>query len=153
VPVKRRTKVLFDQGIASDVWRHTLSQIPSIFGRMVYLSGTRNSNTGRYEHHGLAMSFGEEESDRALSDSHRTVFAEWLALPLEHQKADLDLHLSTLDGPRATLVESWLKLAPYKNVLPAGIRTHESKLFLADFEALLWILRNDCGVAVPDPDA
>src|SRR5216683_4844157 len=45
-------KGILERGAANDLWRHTLSQIPAVFGRMVYLAGLRNGR-GRYEHHGL----------------------------------------------------------------------------------------------------
>ena len=47
-----------DRNAASDLWRNTLSQIPSVFGRLVYLASLRNANNGRYEHHGLALVLG-----------------------------------------------------------------------------------------------
>ena len=49
-----------DKSAASNLWRNTLSQIPSVFGRLVYVSSLRNSNNGRYEHHGLTLVYGEE---------------------------------------------------------------------------------------------
>lgn len=45
---------------AEDLWRRTLSGIPSIYGRLAFLASLRDVNTGRYEHHGLAMIFGAE---------------------------------------------------------------------------------------------
>jgi hypothetical protein len=33
------------------LWRRTLSQIPSQFGRIAWLASLRNPNTGVYEHH------------------------------------------------------------------------------------------------------
>src|ERR1700733_4646430 len=84
---------VFDRSAASDLWRNTLSQIPTVFGRLVYLASLRNPNNGNYEHHGLALVFGEDEANRALKDSHSTVFAGWLTFNLEQQKADLDLYL------------------------------------------------------------
>jgi hypothetical protein len=87
-----------DEGSAEDLWRHTLSQIPSSFGRLVYLASLRDQNTGRYEHHGLSQMFGEDESDQALRQSHEETFAGWLGFDLERQKEDLDLYLSAA-GP------------------------------------------------------
>ena len=55
-----------ERGAASDVWRNTLTQIPSIFGRLVYLAGLIDPNSGQYRHHGLAHYFNEEEADAAL---------------------------------------------------------------------------------------
>ena len=137
----------------SDLWRNTLSQIPSVFGRLVYLSNLRNSNTGRYEHHGLALVFGEDEANRSLKKSHTQAFAEWLRFNLEQQKADLDLYLSGLYEDKRTILETWLKLAPYRNLIPISVRGLERNLYLADLTALIDLLKNEYAVAVPDPDA
>ncbi len=148
-----RPNQVLERGAASDLWRHTLSQIPSVFGRLVYLSGLREMNSGRYEHHGLALVFGERESDRALKESHKTAIEEWLNYGLEQQKADLDLYLSGLIVDKQTVLESWLRTTPYRNLMPATIKGPARKLFLSDLETLLELLRNDLCVAAGDPDA
>jgi hypothetical protein len=148
-----RSRSLLERGAAADLWRHTLSQIPSLFGRLVYLSSLRDANSGKYEHHGLGMIFGEEESDRALKQSHRKTFSQWLCFTLEEQKADLDLYLSALAGNKRGILEAWLQLTPYRNLVPAAVRRAEKQLYLTDLEALLELLKNEYGVASPDPDA
>jgi hypothetical protein len=142
-----------DRGSSADLWRHTLSQIPSLFGRIVYLASLRNSNTGSYEHHGLALVFGDEEADRTLRDSHEKAFAEWLVYGLEHQKADLDLYLSSLSASKRSLLAIWQRLMPYRNLVPASARAAEKTLYLSDLETILGLLTNEYGVASPDPDA
>jgi len=142
-----------DRGAAQDLWRNTLSQIPSLFGRMVYLSSLRDTNSDRYEHHGLALRAGGEESDSALRASHSESFAGWLCLSIEAQKADLDLYLSALENDKRTIVEAWLLLKPYRNLPPGTARPAERELYLSDFEALLTLLKNEYGAAAPDPDA
>jgi hypothetical protein len=119
----------------------------------VYLASLRDSNSGQYEHHGLAVLFGEEETDRSLRESHSQAFSEWLNFGLEHQKADLDLYLSGLATDKRTLLRTWSRLAPYRNFVPARAGGVERKLFLADLETLLDLLRNEYGVAAPDQDA
>lgn len=141
------------RGAAADLWRHTLSHIPSVFGRLVYLASLRNLNTGRYEHHGLGLVFGEEEANRTLRESHEKAYREWLGFNLEQQKADLVLYLASLSTDRATTIETWLRLAPYRNFIPASARAVERKLYLGDLEILLTLLKNELGVSVPDPDA
>ena len=148
-----RPKQVLERGAASDLWRHTLSQIPSVFGRLVYLSALREANSGRYEHHGLALVFGERESDRALKESHNTAIAEWLNYGLEQQKADLDLYLSGLTVDKRTVLDNWLRTSPYRNLTPATIKGPGKKLFISDLETLLELLRNELGVVVDDPDA
>ena len=142
-----------DRSAPSDLWRNTLSQIPSVFGRLVYLAELRNPNNGRYEHHGLALLFGEDESNRALKKSHSLVFREWLTFNLEEQKADLDLYLSGLGEDKRTVLANWLDLAPYRNWIPVTLRGVEKRLYSSDLKALLELMGNAHAVAAPDPDA
>lgn len=144
---------ILERGPAVDLWRRTLSQIPSMFGRLVYLSALRNANTGRYEHHGLAAHYGDEESDRVLRESHLKSFLDWISYPIEEQKADLDLYFSSLDGPRRSVIETWSRMPPYRSFVPASARDVERHLFLADLDVLLELLRNEYGVVLADPDA
>lgn len=145
--------VAFDRSASADLWRNTLSQIPSVFGRLVYLSSLRNPNNGTYEHHGLALVFGEDEANKALKNSHTAVFSEWLSFNLEQQKADLDLYISALFEDKRVVIDTWIQLAPYKNLLPASIRGVEKRLYMADFTALLELFKAAYGVAEPDPNA
>src|ERR1700704_6140913 len=89
---------VFDRSPASDLWRLTLSQIPTTFGRLVFLSTLRDPNTGVYAHYGFAQRVGEQAADEALRQSHLNCFAEWLAFGLEEQKADLDLYLAGINS-------------------------------------------------------
>ncbi len=141
------------RGAIADVWRATLSQIPTEFGKLAYFASLRNVHTGVYEHHGLAAMFGEEESRAALTSSHAEIFAAWLALPLEQQKADLDAYLAELGENRAGVVANWLNSRSYQNLVPALARDAAKALFMSDMGALLGILKHECGVVYPDPDA
>jgi hypothetical protein len=148
-----RIKSALDRGAVADLWRNTLSQIPSVFGRLVYLASLRNANSGRYEHHGLALIFGDEEANKALRKSHSKVFAQWLAFNMEQQKADLDLYISSLYEDRRTVIETWLTLEPYRNLIPTNVRAVERRLYISDLEALMELLRSVYEVAGPGPDA
>ena len=148
-----KSRGMLERGAAPDLWRNTLSQIPAIFGRLVYLASLRDPNSGRYEHHGLALVFGQKEADRALRESHSQTFAEWICFNLEQQKADLDLYLSALMENRSVIVETWLRLAPYRNLVPSNAAPVQVELYLSDFGAILELLRSEYGVAAQDPDA
>jgi len=137
----------------SDLWRNTLAQIHSVFGRLVYLSSLRDPNTGRYQHHGLALVFGEDEARKALRKSHEQAFAEWLSFNLEQQQADLRLYLSDVSEDKRTVLETWQKLEPYKNVLPKSVKTVERQLYLGDLTILLALLKTEFGVEDPGPDS
>ena len=142
-----------NRGAIADVWRSTLSQITTQFGKLAYFATLRNPISGAYEHHGLAALFGEEESCAALAASHADVFAVWLALPLEQQKADLDAYLAELDEDKATVVLNWLGSRSYQSFVPAPARDPARALFMSDMGVLLGVLKRECGVVFPDPDA
>jgi hypothetical protein len=133
-----------------DLWHRTLSQIPAVYGRLVYLESLRDPNTGQYKHHGLALIFGAEAAHEALRDSHLAAFREWLTLNLEQQKADLDLYMADQPTDRRTMVENWVRLAPYRALVPAAITPPEEALFAADIEALLGVLRNELKAGARD---
>jgi hypothetical protein len=141
------------QGGAAELWRSTLSQIPSTFGRLVYLASLRDQNTGRYQHHGLAQAFGDGEAEATLRASHEQTFSEWLCYNLEQQKADLDLYLSSFQADRLTILGTWIRLAPYRGLIPASAGDPERRLYLADLETLLEILKAEHDVSGQNPDA
>src|SRR5947209_7384535 len=113
----------------ADLWRNTLSQIPTVFGKLVYLSSLRNPVTGKYEHHGLSLVFGPDEASRALRKSHAQAFAEWLSFDLERQKADLDLYLSAMLQERGAILQTWLSVRTYRTFIPASAKTVERRLY------------------------
>ncbi len=142
-----------DRSAAADLWRNTLSQIPTTFGRIIYLASLRDSNTGVYTHHGLGQLFGEDETDQTLRASHDQTFAEWLCFTIEQQKQDVEDYLDDVEGDKKAVLANWLRLSPYRNFVPASARDVERKLFNSDLDMILEVLRCDYAVASPDPDA
>ena len=56
------------------LWIRDLSQIETLYGRLVYLAGLRNPDSGRYEHYGCAP--GTQSSlmvSRNLKRIHETI--------------------------------------------------------------------------------
>ena len=125
----------------AEVWRATLLRIPTLFGRLVFLSSLRDSKTGRYHHQSLE-GLAEEDADRTLRNSHQQVFQQWICSRLEEQKSDLSEHLSTAGGPRYAL--------PYRNLVPASAREVERQLYLTDLETLLELLRFEHDASNPE---
>jgi len=150
---KRKDEMAFDRSPASDLWRNTLSQIPTTFGRLVFLSTLRDPNTGAYAHYGFAQRVGEHEADVALRQSHSQCFSEWLAFSLEEQKADLDLYLSGIESDRKTILDTWIRTKPYRNLIPAAALEMERRLYNSDLETLLELLTVVHGVASRSRDA
>ena len=135
----------------SDLWRRTLSQIHSRFGRIVYLASLRNAHTGVYEHHGLASLFSPEKSNKALRLSHLTCCRDWLKLPLAEQLADLRQYLESQPSQAGEIIENWREYAYWRSILPASIRGAERELYLAEVEVLLTLLRSENGAVALRP--
>lgn len=137
-----------------EIWASNLSQIRTAYGRLVYLAGLRNANTGRYEHYG---SDGQARTnmDRALKTIHERLFRDWVGFPLKRKQSDIEEYISGIEHEvdRTELIDAWLRLTPYKNLVPASIQGPERQKHISDFEAILGLLRNVYGVASPDRDA
>ena len=148
-----KSELKLERGATADLWRNTLSQIPTLFGRLYYLASLKDPNSGSYEHYGLAQVFGAKEADRTLRQNHMQAFAAWLNLNLEQQKADLEDYLSGLEENIDAILANWIRLAPYRSLIPARAREVERQLYLNDFEIVLELLKFDHDVASPDPTA
>lgn len=142
-----------DESPAADLWRRTLSQIPTLFGRLVYLASLRDPNTGLYQHFGFAQRFSDREADKTMRRSHVNVFADWLNLSLEEQRGDLSRYLESLQGEKEMIVANWTRFPPFPGFIPAQAREGERNLFLADMKIMLELLRKDYSPASSGPDA
>ncbi len=140
-----RPKATLERSASADLYKNTLSRIPTVFGRLAYLTSLRDPHSGAYRHHGFASIFGREESRKALGLSHEAVFQEWLNLPLAEKHQDMMGHLDTLGVPRSVVLDHWAKVPDYRNYIPASARASERELFFAEFEVLLETFR------CPDP--
>jgi hypothetical protein len=131
------------------LWSRDLAEIESSYGRLVYLAGLRNPDTGRYQTVSQSLS-----ASRTLKRIHEVIFREWVALPLERKKADIEIYIKALDQvDHSELVDAWIRLTPYKNLVPASIQGPEREKHTSDFEAILGLLKNVYGIASPDPTA
>src|ERR1700722_18800346 len=117
-----RPPAKLERSAAADLWKHTLSQIPTLSGRLVYLATLRDVNSGAYRHHGLAAAFGRDEAARALQESHQATFQGWLNLSLAEKNEDLREYLMALADPQEEVVEHWLRSAVYRSYVPATAR-------------------------------
>ncbi len=132
-----------------------LSRIETSYGKLVYLAGLRNPDTGRYDYFGAVRNAQEDvEASRTLRKVHEQVFKEWVRYSLRDKKTDIELYISGIGQvDRVQLIDAWLRLTPYKNLVPASIQGPEREKHVSDFEAILGLLKNVYGVASPDPNA
>jgi hypothetical protein len=127
------------------LWRNTLNQVPTVFGRLNLLASLRDPTTGRYSHEGLVRLLGPEDTDRALCNSHHQVFSEWLQFSLAEQKDDLDDYLRSAGKSRDAF--------QYHHLVPPTARDVERQLYLTDLETLLELLKYEHGDAFATPGA
>jgi hypothetical protein len=146
-----KPKGVLERTALADLWKHTLSQIPTLYGRLAYLASLRDPNSGVYRHHGLSMAFGREESGQALKQSHEKTFSEWLNLALAEKSADLGSYLRELEDPQRSVAVHWLRSDHYRAHIPDSARPMECQLFQTDLEALLRLLKNAGPPEPPDP--
>ena len=139
--------------LAEQAWVRDLSRIRTAYGRLVYLAGLRDPNTGKYEHFGSG-SVEMSIVSRHLKRTHESIFTEWVGYSLEKKMSEVEEYIASLhDVDRKDLIDAWLRLTPYKNLVPASIQGPERHKHISDFEAILGLLKNVYGVASPDPTA
>jgi hypothetical protein len=110
-----------------------LAQIPTRFGRLLYLA--RCIEGGRYQHYGMLLSHGTAPVQAALSKAHRKEWQEWLNLPLAGQRSDLAEFLHGSNSRVA--VKRWSELDPWPTLYPVDSTREEQELFAADFRHVL----------------
>ena len=140
-----KLKGALERSAAADLWKHTLSGIPTAYGRLSYLTSLRDANSGIYRHHGLTAVFGREDSARALRESHEQAFMEWLELDLEAKTADLRDYITGLEDAPDVVLKYLASSARNEFQLPESARRAERHLFHRDFETAVTLLRYGFG--------
>jgi len=145
-----KPKGMLERNAVADLWKHTLSQIPTVYGRLVYLASLRDPNSGAYRHHGLSAAFGREQSTYALRQSHEQAFMEWLTMPLAAKNADLRAYLqsaSNEENPQAVLTYL-ARGARYVSQAPDAAGPAQREQFKLEVEILLELVKNESGGAL-----
>lgn len=148
-----RPKSLLARNAGADLWLHTLTQIPALSGRLVYLSMLRSPITGHYEHHGLSLLYGECEADKAIRSSHRNVFQEWLAMGLPEKVDDIERYLRSTREDPAEILRYWSRPETWRQFVPSACVAAERALFRSDLRNVLMIVNPRFGAAAPDQTA
>lgn len=139
--------------VIGDLITRELSLIVTSYGQLVYLAGLIDANTGQYNHFTVSAGSNQESSNQ-WRKRHERIFQDWVAMPLKRKMADIETYIDGLNGiDRPQLIDAWLRLAPYKNLVPASIQGPERQKHISDFEAILGLLRNVYGVSSPTQEA
>lgn len=138
-----RPTAKLERSALADLYKQTLSRIPTVSGRLFYLAALRDLNSGTYKHHGLTQMFGRDQAVKALRESHQEAFQDWLSLSMSQKSDDLRDYLMTLDDSHEEVVDHWLKTRIYRSYIPASALKPEVELFCTELELLLEVRRND----------
>lgn len=125
----------------SDLEARTLAGLHGDVSRVVYLSGTRDYNTGEYQHDGLALRFGESAAQTALARCHEAVFQELLHCDMPALVAQLAAYIESTGADRARVLESWQRLEAYRVLIPANCDPLSADCFISNIRIALEVLR------------
>jgi hypothetical protein len=128
------------QRVMDDLHEHTLSAIPSHFGKLAYLASLRDDNSALYRHYGLEKLYQRDECHQALLHTHRLLFYDWLGLTMAEQRGDLLAYLHQLDEDPPTVLRTWKKLEQFGMYPPAETGLGDRRLFVTDLRILLDVL-------------
>jgi hypothetical protein len=124
-----------------DLRRRSLANIRGDLAALIYLASTRDYNTGKYYHDGLATHFTTEIACQALEQAHRQIFYRIAARSLEDLVAELDLYVNSSRQNRDEVLQVWQKLEPYRVALPVNVNVVAAQLFISNIRLALAILR------------
>jgi hypothetical protein len=123
--------------VIEDFSSQTLAAIPSVFGRLYYVSSLKSLESGRYEHDGLLSLYPEGAIQAALVHCHEELFSRILETPLQEQAGDLRSCLDSAGDQYWAVVEEWQETRSYQTLCPEGLPDYLQDLFCSNMSALL----------------
>jgi hypothetical protein len=127
----------------ADLQRRTLSKIHGNFARLIYLASTRDYNSARYYHSGLAEQFSAQVAEKALELAHREVFRKLSTAALAVLAEELELYMrSTRENP-ADFFKAWQAVEPFRVVVPVGTHPTSAALFISNVRFALAVLQSN----------
>jgi len=125
----------------SDLKRHTLARLPGDVAKLIYLAGTRDYNTGKYYHEGLARIFTEKIAEQALQECHNEVFQDLTRASMEELLQQVELYVHSGCPETGQFIEFWDKIEPYRVAIPLASDAISMQLFNSNVKIALAILR------------
>jgi hypothetical protein len=123
-----------------DLEARTLSALPTSLLRLVYLASTRDYNSGRYWHAGLASEFSSPVAEMALEICHRKVFETLVVTSLDKLVEEVRDYTVQIKTPPEELLKTWRWLQPFRVLAPVRTDALNSGLFCSNMKIALEIL-------------
>lgn len=124
-----------------DLCDRTLVGLNGDLTRVVYLSSTRDYNTGEYQHAGLADRFGPETAQDALAQCHETAFRDLLELNLASFVGQVAAYIESTGADRDRVLEAWRRLQAYRVLVPGTCDELSADFFASNVRIALEALR------------
>jgi len=124
-----------------DLEARTLAGLHGGISKVVYLSGTRDYNTGQYQHDGLALRFGESAAQTALARCHEAVFRDLLHCGMEALVAQLADYIESTGADWERVLDSWQRLEAYRVLIPGNCDPFTADCFITNIKIALEVLR------------
>jgi hypothetical protein len=136
----RREAVLgLERDRGCELWSRKLEQIPSLFARLIFLSGLR-ARGGKYRDGELAKITSPRIADQIIRDAYCRTFRTWLALGIRAKVADLKPYLicTGAEDPHSLLSISFSRLC--RDLLPPKVSINELAMFSETVQTVLKLL-------------
>lgn len=125
-----------------DLKKHSLRSLSGDLSRLIYLAATRDYNTGKYYHDGLAIRFSSSMAGQALAACHREIFEQLMELPLEQFVGQLEEYVESNSSEKEELIKMWQTLEPFRIVIPNACDPISAHLFCSNLRIALAILEH-----------
>ena len=120
-----------------DLESRTLVHLQGELTKLVYLSSTRDYNTGEYQHEGLAQRFGAQAAQSALAQCHETAFQDLLYSSLSSLVVHLATYIDSTGAEREKVLNSWRQLQAYRVLIPGACDPLSADLFITNIKIAL----------------
>jgi hypothetical protein len=121
----------------ASMWQSVVAQVPTLFGKLLWVASFRVLDSNRYRHPALEQMFAPEVTNRVLEECHRQCFQAWLALGIEKQHQDFVEYIEPLGffgDPKDFLEDAGRRLIPATAIKPQRL------LFETDLAVVLELL-------------
>ena len=139
------------QDAVRDLEDRTLFELDGDLTKLVYLSSTRDYNTGEYQHAGLADRFGPETAARALAHCHQTAFQDLLCCNLADLVRQLTAYIASTGAEKDKVLNAWRQLQAYRVLVPSNCDPLSADMFASNIKIALEAVR--CEPAEPPADS
>ena len=130
-----------------DLHDRTLANLPEVLTRLIYLSSTRDYNTGEYQHAGLADRYGPDTAEQALARCHQAAFENLLYTDLADLVRQLAAYIESIGAERDQVLDAWRGLQAYRVLIPNACDDLSAELFTSNIKIALEALRAEPAVA------